>query len=88
MKAPCTRRTISWISVGRGHYGGELVAQGGVQDMRREESLTGQYLSGAKKIYVPDERRPGNSGGIIVKGAKNTILRISMWNFRWVSLSA
>ena len=64
------------IGPGAGIYGGELVAQGSVQDiMRCEESLTGQYLSGAKKIYVPDERRPGNGSSIIVKGAREHNLK-------------
>ena len=67
---------IADIGPGAGIYGGELVAQGSVQDiMRCEESLTGQYLSGAKKIYVPDERRPGNGSSIIVKGAREHNLK-------------
>ncbi len=64
------------IGPGAGIYGGELVAQGTVQDiMNCKESLTGQYLSGAKKIYVPDERRPGNGNSIIVKGAREHNLK-------------
>lgn len=64
------------IGPGAGLYGGELVAQGSVQDiMRCKESLTGQYLSGAKKIYVPDARRPGNGSSIIVKGAREHNLK-------------
>ena len=43
--------------------------------MRCKESLTGQYLSGAKKIYVPDARRPGNGSSIIVKGAREHNLK-------------
>lgn len=64
------------IGPGAGLYGGELVAQGSVQDIIRcKESLTGQYLSGAKKIYVPDARRPGNGSSIIVKGAREHNLK-------------
>ena len=64
------------IGPGAGLYGGELVAQGSVQDiMRCKESLTGQYLSGAKKIYVPDARRLGNGSSIIVKGAREHNLK-------------
>ena len=43
--------------------------------MRCKESLTGQYLSGAKKIYIPDERRQGNGNSIIVKGAREHNLK-------------
>ncbi len=64
------------IGPGAGIYGGELVAQGTVQDiMNCKESLTGQYLSGAKKIYVPDQRRQGNGNSIIVKGAREHNLK-------------
>ncbi len=64
------------IGPGAGIYGGELVAQGTVQDiMNCKESLTGQYLSGARKIYVPDERRQGNGNRIIVKGASEHNLK-------------
>ena len=64
------------IGPGAGIYGGELVAQGSVEEiMACEESLTGQYLSGKKKITVPAERRPGNGKIITIKGARQNNLK-------------
>ena len=64
------------IGPGAGIYGGELVAQGTVEEiMACEESLTGQYLSGRKKITVPAERRPGNGKSIVIKGARQNNLK-------------
>ncbi len=49
------------VGPGAGIHGGNIVCQGGVQDiMNCEESLTGQYLSRRKVIPVPEKRRPGN----------------------------
>ncbi len=64
------------IGPGAGIYGGELVAQGTVKDiMKCKESLTGQYLSGAKKIFVPKERREGNGEKLVIKGARQNNLK-------------
>lgn len=64
------------IGPGAGLYGGELVAQGTVEDIKAcENSLTGQYLSGAKKIYVPSKRREGNGKYLTVKGARQNNLK-------------
>ncbi len=64
------------IGPGAGVYGGELVAQGTVEDiMKCENSITGQYLSGRKKIYVPTERRQGNGKSITIKGARQNNLK-------------
>src|SRR5262249_25590392 len=42
-----------------GVHGGEIIAQGAPADvMANPQSLTGQYLSGAREIELPDERRP------------------------------
>ena len=49
------------IGPGAGIHGGRLVCQGTAEDiMKCEESITGQYLSGKKKIPVPEKRRKGN----------------------------
>lgn len=59
-----------------GIHGGELVAQGTVEDIKKcKRSLTGQYLSGEKRIEVPKERRPGNGLKIQVKGASENNLK-------------
>lgn len=64
------------IGPGAGIYGGELVAQGTVEEIKKcKESLTGQYLSGEKKIFVPKERREGNGLSIVVKGARENNLK-------------
>lgn len=64
------------IGPGAGIHGGELVAQGTVEDiMACDESLTGQYLSGKKKIKVPECRREGNGKTLTVKGARQNNLK-------------
>ena len=58
------------IGPGAGIHGGQIVAQGQVQDILDcEESLTGAYLSGRKKIETPAERRPGNGRHIQIRNA-------------------
>jgi excinuclease ABC subunit A len=53
-----------------GRLGGGLMAQGKPADIAANaESLTGQYLSGTKKIEVPKQRRPGNGEKIVIRGA-------------------
>ena len=64
------------IGPGAGIYGGKLVAQGTVEDIKAcPESITGQYLSGARKIEVPASRRPGNGKKLTIKGARANNLR-------------
>ncbi len=59
-----------------GINGGKLVCQGTVDDIKAcKESITGQYLSGVRKIAVPEERRPGNGQYITIKGAKQNNLK-------------
>ena len=58
------------IGPGPGVHGGEVVAAGSVEDLEKEpRSITGQYLSGKKKIEVPSSRRPGNGNYFTIKGA-------------------
>ena len=64
------------IGPGAGVLGGHVVAQGTLEDiMACPESLTGQYLSGAKKIPVPAVRRPGNGHSLKVFGCRENNLR-------------
>ncbi len=59
-----------------GIHGGELVCCGSVEDiMNCEQSLTGQYLSGKKKIPVPEERRKGNGKELKIIGAAENNLK-------------
>lgn len=58
------------IGPGAGVHGGEVVYSGSVSGVLKcKKSFTGQYLSGAKKIEVPTERRKGNGNYIEIKGA-------------------
>ena len=53
-----------------GVHGGEVIAAGTVEDvMAQPNSLTGQYLSGARAIPIPKTRRPGNGHQLVVRGA-------------------
>ena len=57
------------VGPGAGIHGGEIVAQGSLQDiMNTPESLTGQYLSGKRRIPVPTVRRAGNGKRLRVCG--------------------
>lgn len=64
------------IGPGAGIHGGRLVAQGTVEEiMGNPYSLTGQYLSGEKKIEVPMVRRLGNGKKITICGAEENNLK-------------
>ena len=58
------------IGPGAGENGGYVVAQGSAEEISKvPESITGQYLSGAKSIPVPEKRRKGTGKFLTVKGA-------------------
>ena len=64
------------IGPGAGERGGEIVAAGTPAEVEANpNSLTGQYLSGRKKIPVPTDRRPGNGQKITVTGASENNLK-------------
>ena len=64
------------IGPGAGIHGGEVVAAGTPEDiMKNESSLTGAYLSGRKKIPVPEKRREGNGAYLTIKGARENNLK-------------
>ena len=64
------------VGPGAGSRGGEIVAAGTLQEiLENPRSVTGQYLSGAKKIPVPQKRRTGNGSSIRVLGASENNLR-------------
>lgn len=64
------------IGPGAGIHGGEVVAAGTPEEvMANERSLTGQYLSGKKKITVPKERREGSGNYLTVRGAQENNLK-------------
>ena len=58
------------IGPGAGVHGGKVIAQGTAEEIKQvPESITGQYLSGKKKIAVPDKRRKSNGKSIEIIGA-------------------
>ena len=68
------------VGPGAGEHGGEIVAQGTINDiMKSDRSLTGQYLSGKKKIEVPKNRRTGNGKYInIIDASENNLKNINV----------
>ena len=73
-----TMREADWIvdiGPGAGIHGGELVAEGTVEDIcKAPRSITGQYLSGVRRIPVPVRRRKP-TGWLTVRGAKEHNLK-------------
>ena len=64
------------VGPGAGVHGGEIVAAGSVKDIcKAKRSITGDYLSGRKRIAVPQTRRTGNGNFLTVKGARENNLR-------------
>ena len=79
------------VGPGAGSHGGEIVAAGTLKDIIDcPRSVTGQYLSGAKKIPVPSARRAGNGKFLTVRGAsennlKNVDVQIPLGTFTCVT---
>lgn len=79
------------IGPGPGVHGGQVIAQGTAQEiMKVPESITGQYLSGKKKIEVPRKRRKSNGKSIEIIGAsehnlKNINVKIPLGVFSCVT---
>lgn len=64
------------IGPGAGVHGGEVVCAGTVDDIINcKESITGKYLSGERKIPVPEKRRSGNGNVLTIKGAHENNLK-------------
>ncbi|MGI5893149.1 MAG: excinuclease ABC subunit UvrA [Candidatus Merdivicinus sp.] len=64
------------VGPGAGVHGGEIVCAGTPAEiMACENSITGQYLSGKRKIPVPAERRPGNGDFLTIKKARENNLK-------------
>ncbi len=63
------------IGPGAGEHGGEIVHSGSVAGLLEcEKSVTGQYLSGRRKIPVPEIRRTGDGTSVVVRGARENNL--------------
>ena len=64
------------VGPGAGSHGGEIVAAGTLEDIINcPRSVTGQYLSGVKKIPVPTTRRAGNGNFLRIRGARENNLK-------------
>lgn len=68
------------IGPGAGIHGGEIVAQGTLNEiLDNENSLTGQYLSGKKQVLIPEKTREGNGQFIeIIKATENNLNNLSV----------
>lgn len=64
------------VGPGAGSHGGEIVAAGTLDDIIAEpRSVTGQYLSGFKKIPIPSHRRHGSGKELTIRGAEENNLK-------------
>ncbi len=79
------------IGPGAGIHGGNVVFAGDLENLKKcEESITSDYLTGRKKIPVPENRRKGNGDVLTVKGAaennlKNINVKIPLGTFTCVT---
>ncbi len=58
-----------------GRKGGEVVFQGTIDEMMRQQTLTAQYLNGQQRIEIPKERRKGNGKSLILRGCSGNNLK-------------
>ncbi|GAB4130301.1 MAG: excinuclease ABC subunit UvrA [Roseiflexaceae bacterium] len=74
-----TIRSADWIvdiGPGAGQHGGELIVSGPIEQVIAEpRSITGQFLSGRRKIPIPKRRRSGNGKKIQIRGAREHNLK-------------
>jgi excinuclease ABC subunit A len=63
------------IGPGAGRHGGHIVAQGTPAEFVQSDTMTAQYLSGARSIEVPTERRKGNGHSLVLRGCKGNNLK-------------
>ncbi len=67
---------IADLGPGAGEHGGRVVAAGTLDEvMDAPDSLTGQYLSGSRKVAVPEQRRSGNGKSMAVHGCRENNLK-------------
>ena len=67
---------IADLGPGAGEHGGHIVATGTIEQiMEAPGSITGQYLSGRKKVATPEKRRPGNGKFLTITGAQENNLQ-------------
>lgn len=64
------------IGPGAGANGGKIIATGPVEDIiKNEDSITGAYLSGRRRIEIPEERKKSNGNWLEIRGARENNLK-------------
>jgi excinuclease ABC subunit A len=58
-----------------GRHGGEIISQGIPGDLKNQHTLTADYITGVKKIAVPEKRREGNGKSIVLSGCTGNNLK-------------
>ncbi|MBN2682379.1 MAG: excinuclease ABC subunit UvrA [Bacteroidales bacterium] len=71
----CAADYVVDIGPGAGRFGGKITFSGTVEQLKNSQSLTAEYITGRKKIPIPEIRRPGNGKSIILKGATGNNLK-------------
>lgn len=63
------------IGPAAGKYGGQIVSFGTPEEIKKENTLTADYLNGTKRIEIPETRRKGNGKTLTLKGATGNNLK-------------
>ncbi|MEB8328975.1 excinuclease ABC subunit UvrA [Flavobacteriaceae bacterium KMM 6897] len=58
-----------------GRHGGEIISQGLPEDLKNQHTLTADYITGVKKIAIPEKRREGNGKSIVLSGCTGNNLK-------------
>ncbi|WP_300671360.1 excinuclease ABC subunit UvrA [Soonwooa sp.] len=58
-----------------GKFGGEILWQGDPKDIKKANTITADYITGKRKIEIPEVRRAGNGKSIVLKGATGNNLK-------------
>lgn len=58
-----------------GKHGGEIISEGSPEDLKLHQTLTADYISGARRIEVPAQRRKGNGKSIVLSGCTGNNLK-------------
>ncbi|MFW2135691.1 excinuclease ABC subunit UvrA [Chryseobacterium sp. TY4] len=58
-----------------GKFGGEILWQGDPKDIKKANTITADYITGKRKIEIPESRRQGNGKSIVLKGATGNNLK-------------
>ncbi|UOE41779.1 excinuclease ABC subunit UvrA [Chryseobacterium suipulveris] len=58
-----------------GKFGGEILWQGNPKDLLKADTITADYMTGKRKIVIPEKRREGNGKSLVLKGATGNNLK-------------